>query len=181
TSTSRTPGTASSTSAMRSRHALSRIPMMVSTVRVVTGVMVVRSLSGTPGREAVEEAREILDIERRWGGALVAVGVAVAGGKSVQEAREVGDIQDGGRGGAVAVRVARHGGGDDHVVRHENGSPVLAGQGTGVVVDDDAVEPLREGDAQRLRGPGPRIARGRGLGPHERAVHVGRDPHPRRV
>src|SRR3954468_17698506 len=58
------------------------------------------------GREALQEAGEIGDVEGRGRRAGVAVGVGVLGGELLQEAGEVGDVRDRRRGAGVAVGVA---------------------------------------------------------------------------
>src|SRR5262245_49728923 len=60
-------------------------------------------------RVFVDEAEEVVDIEKRERGGLVAVRGGVARGEVVLEAGEVVDVEDGGRGGGIAVGVAGDG------------------------------------------------------------------------
>src|SRR4051812_26687370 len=84
--------------------------------------------SWATGREALEEAGEVGDVEDGWGGALVAVRVGVRGRKPLEEAGEVGGIEDGGGGALVAVGVA--GAGDGGAGGGDQGA-VLAAEGEG--------------------------------------------------
>src|SRR5436190_3244248 len=91
-------------------------------------------VSGATGREAVQEADEVQDIETGRGVAAAgAVGIRVARGEMVEEAGEVQDVEDGRGGGVVAVGVA--------VGRGKRGDPALAGvaaawQGADAGADD---------------------------------------------
>ena len=57
--------------------------------------------------EHIEKALKVIDIEYRWNGGSIAVGVGVGGRKAIEEALKVVDVEYGSGGGRVAVGVAR--------------------------------------------------------------------------
>src|SRR5215831_678810 len=112
-----------------------------------------RRASVAPGRELVEEAGEVEDVEGGRGGGVVAVGVGVTGGEAVEEAGEVEDVEDGGCGAGVAVGVA--GGGAQFpglVVECCGVAPEEDGLAAGRVVGH-FMEPARRGAADQALGP----------------------------
>src|SRR5262245_11776001 len=97
-----------------------------------------RSGCRAAGREPLQEALEVVDVEDGGRGAAVAVGVGIARRELLQEALEVVDVEEGYGGAQVAVGVARGAAAGAHgdIDRTERGAERRGVDVHGAVADD---------------------------------------------